>query len=605
MNANKDAPKASRVPDNVAGENWETVCRDSIRLICDRKEVAVSWVGAVPDIHRSLAKADDALLARHHLLGKDTTARVKEDLWKKSGFARPGDVGQWEISPSILWEVYIGQQMVQSRIKKRITHKKKETKGLSASSWQFENLIDLSCVPLFNLGLDSIIPWNYESVAESVMEKINDCYIVRRMLNEITIPSAKELYQFNSTTHISWYLLNPWSLFFIGLRDLLTRGEGEIDRPWKMKSLDTSDSSMERKHEAMSEQLLHRFMEVVLVLFSILCGKEDSYKDHYRSTPGRVDSKIRVGCKPCQILDDGYIYMARGGTTKKGGVQSDRNRYGKVPILRYEAKRLAKASGKSSVTAQIFAELLSAAVENMVYFTKTDPVSSKHKLEVEESLNTDDTGYRNRDSVTYHDATTEYDLSEPEQRLSAARDILVLLYAIRCGGVKDTSTKIFVARALMKQTIGTDATRWAKDERATNKAKKMSIETTFNLENRHVVTSVASPKTNLRRHTMSDLETSNKEQDGKMNLEEKNDSEDSDSESSSSEESDSENQDPTGNTNVLPEDAVAVEDVITFEKSGAVEDFNAVDQLDMMERMCTENWSTTWMVQRDVLAVMP
>ncbi|KAJ4112116.1 hypothetical protein NW768_011695 [Fusarium equiseti] len=259
----------------------------------------------------------------------------------------------------------------------------------------------------------------------------------------------------------------------------------------------------------MSEQLLHRFMEVILVVFSIICNS----RDEYRSTASRVNSTINVGKVSCTIWDDGYVYMSRSGTTQA----SDRSRYGKKPIIRYEvtipfirvifqqsltrglqAKRLAHSqTADSDVTAQIFSELLSAAVENMKYLEDTDPSATDVHLPGEIPVEADYTYKRDIDLAPYHDAfvismshyelsihtarfptpylrwVTErdrgdnckerfcilhkmsqiYDLSLPEKRLEAAQDILILLWAIRHGGFKDSTSGIFVAGALMKQTI--------------------------------------------------------------------------------------------------------------------------------------------------------
>jgi len=85
---------------------------------------------------------------------------------------------------------------------------------------------------------------------------------------------------------------------------------------------------------------------------------------HYSSTPGRINSIVPIGAVESSILDDGSIYVTRGGTSGHEGEPtdeknrpskdphttfkkvdgnwkmsepSDRSRYGKVPIIRYEA----------------------------------------------------------------------------------------------------------------------------------------------------------------------------------------------------------------------------------------------------------------------------
>ena len=52
-----------------------------------------------------------------------------------------------------------------------------------------------------------------------------------------------------------------------------------------------------------------------------------------------------------------------------------------------------------------------------------------------------------------------YDLSDPNQRLNAARDILILLWAIKQGCTKTDENGLFVARAVVKQIVGEEATK--------------------------------------------------------------------------------------------------------------------------------------------------
>lgn len=102
---------------------------------------------------------------------------------------------------------------------------------------------------------------------------------MKRILNEITMASKEELSLFSQATHMSWFLLNPWCLFFTSLRDLLTRGEAELEKDGKDPSrvaLTTDED--EDGDETSSEQLLHRFMEVVLLLYSIICNDRDEFR---------------------------------------------------------------------------------------------------------------------------------------------------------------------------------------------------------------------------------------------------------------------------------------------------------------------------------------
>lgn len=110
------------------------------------------------------------------------------------------------------------------------------------------------------------------------MRLADDHAVVKRILNEVKMVTETELSQF-TTTHMSWFLLNPWCLFFTLLRDLMTRKNAEVEAAQVNKSL-TLESMVadEDKLEPSSEQLLHRFMEVILILFSILCDERDVFR---------------------------------------------------------------------------------------------------------------------------------------------------------------------------------------------------------------------------------------------------------------------------------------------------------------------------------------
>ncbi|EAW12962.1 uncharacterized protein ACLA_013990 [Aspergillus clavatus NRRL 1] len=257
-----------------------------------------------------------------------------------------------------------------------------------------------------------------------------------------------ELSQF-TTTHMSWFLLNPWCLFFTLLRDLMTRKNAEVEAAQVNKSL-TLESMVadEDKLEPSSEQLLHRFMEVILILFSILCDE----RDVFRSTPGRVDHSINVGSKPCNILDDGYVYVCRGGTSghpKKeydkngkyyatysvnGKAQhepSDRNRYGHIPIIRYEAFVIHMHHYSLTIhTARFPTDYLTWVTDSTESNRPTEHYCILYKV------------------------SNVYNLAKPDSRLAAARDILTLLHAIRNSAPTEDGSRLFVARAVMRQSIG-------------------------------------------------------------------------------------------------------------------------------------------------------
>ena len=64
-----------------------------------------------------------------------------------------------------------------------------------------------------------------------------------------------------------------------------------------------------------------------------------------------------------------------------------------------------------------------------------------------------------------------YDLSDPNQRLNAARDILILLWAIKQGCTKTDENGLFVARAVVKQIVGEEATK----SRKRNQYSKLEV----------------------------------------------------------------------------------------------------------------------------------
>ncbi|KAJ5759299.1 hypothetical protein N7520_006455 [Penicillium odoratum] len=339
-----------------------------------------------------------------------------------------------------------------------------------------------------------------------------------------------------------------------------------------LSRLDETTVNEEEQEETTSEQLLHRFMEVILLLFSIICDS----RDEYRSTPGKVKRNMYVGGLLCDIEDDGYVYISRAGTSGHGPaddnregrapyvkwvkrgpkesktevqsaaggeeeipfekptekkddaiymevpldeershVSSDRSRFGTVPIIRYETKRLNTAKSRDlNVFSQIFSQLLTAAEMNMAYLEDVDTLQGNwltaaldkpsvsettakyhdafvihvihHTLTIHtarfpksyldwiktkpEGSNDDDVAPEN--FAILYKVSAEYDLSVPQKRLQAACDILILLWAIKHGKAavitsqnraesniateEDIATEygpLFVARAVWKKDI--------------------------------------------------------------------------------------------------------------------------------------------------------
>lgn len=111
--------------------------------------------------------------------------------------------------------------------------------------------------------------------------KSNTMVVARFMFESIGKPDRSDLTEFSSATHISQYLFNPWLPIFLALRDLLSLGETRtitINTDGSQPLPFDSSLDRERKLENMSEQLLHRFMEVTLLLFSIICNGRDEFR---------------------------------------------------------------------------------------------------------------------------------------------------------------------------------------------------------------------------------------------------------------------------------------------------------------------------------------
>jgi hypothetical protein len=109
----------------------------------------------------------------------------------------------------------------------------------------------------------------------------NTMVVARFIFDSIQKANRSRLTEYSNATHISQYLFNPWIGVFLPLRDLLSLGEtrkikANTDASQPLEYQASRDR--ERKLENMSEQLLHRFMEVTLVLFSIICGGRDEFR---------------------------------------------------------------------------------------------------------------------------------------------------------------------------------------------------------------------------------------------------------------------------------------------------------------------------------------
>ncbi|EDR07875.1 uncharacterized protein LACBIDRAFT_298147 [Laccaria bicolor S238N-H82] len=159
---------------------------------------------------------------------------------------------------------------------------------------------------------------------------------------------------------ISNFLSNPFFTFFTALRDLRTRRLTEKD----IIEDDSSEEDEGIKGEQGSEELLHRFMEVILAYHNT---RHRFSEDRLWSTPHHLSLDVAVkaekkGFINCSAVDDGYLYLS-GSSKVTGG-----NRFSKIPVVRYEAKtlnvivtekKIKQIKNDYEATAQQFAQMLS------------------------------------------------------------------------------------------------------------------------------------------------------------------------------------------------------------------------------------------------------
>lgn len=98
------------------------------------------------------------------------------------------------------------------------------------------------------------------------------------MVEDIRVFKKPELSSFHEKPIID--PRNPWALVFTALRDLLSRGQSETNRAAIDRSQKTDDSrtSEEDHDEKTSEELLHRFMEMVLLLNAHLFDEAEEFQ---------------------------------------------------------------------------------------------------------------------------------------------------------------------------------------------------------------------------------------------------------------------------------------------------------------------------------------
>nr|CEG04871.1 unnamed protein product [Fusarium clavum] len=271
------------------------------------------------------------------------------------------------------------EPMNRAQINSAVKDKDKKTSevGLSASKWTDSILEALRCVHYPNFHMEAIIP-SFEQRQNKVLSLLQTYKMATFMYESIKQPEESDLKEYGTSTHITHFLLNPWLPVFLSLRDLVSIGntatiKANTNASNSITLEDRADA--ERKLENMTEQLLHRFMEITLMLFSIICNE----RDQFRSTHTRTGGSLKVGSYTCEIDDDGYVYVAR-----KDNVLAT-TRYGRTPVIRFEAKRM--KSGNKSAVPQIFSELLSAAALNRQYDIAKRGLEASDYHDVRDMLN--------------------------------------------------------------------------------------------------------------------------------------------------------------------------------------------------------------------------
>ena len=150
---------------------------------------------------------------------------------------------------------------------------------LSASRWQRETFSAFRVVPIYNLDPNRVIPGYDDSIKKAAVDPAYETMLKNLLAATEADLSSDPLFTagITSTTGhsskplvsgarpMSNFLSNPFLTFFTALRDLRTRRLTEEKISEEECLGDSSQEDEGIKGEQGSEELLHRFMEVILV----------------------------------------------------------------------------------------------------------------------------------------------------------------------------------------------------------------------------------------------------------------------------------------------------------------------------------------------------
>jgi hypothetical protein len=172
--------------------NLDIVCRQDLELAFNKGAIAKSWREAYPG----------GKIGSLKFVHEARASYTKKERIKNPPSPPPEENNAPRTSPESLYRLYWESQMkrefITEHIKKAENEEEPEvanekvadlstiaeeiqvatdadTKGLSASTWTFSQLVDLCCVPLFEVHFAAIIP-GYDQIQTDVMNSINGHY---------------------------------------------------------------------------------------------------------------------------------------------------------------------------------------------------------------------------------------------------------------------------------------------------------------------------------------------------------------------------------------------------------------------------------------------
>lgn len=185
-------------------EGWHQVCKQSIELVRDNAAVISQWrtdaLGSQIDVLKLARQAIKSYFNDDTMNSTDLRQKTAPSKpWQQEILATiEGAFSQnLPTSPEVLYTLYQFAEMNRNIISQHIINKPQKNLliGRPASSWKFENLVDLCCIPLFNVGMEGIIPGKptgtgnltgFEAVSKKVNTAINNCYSMGFTLRSIS-----------------------------------------------------------------------------------------------------------------------------------------------------------------------------------------------------------------------------------------------------------------------------------------------------------------------------------------------------------------------------------------------------------------------------------